>query len=306
MKSIFFVQIIVIAFFLHFFVIKIMAAEPLIKVMSWNIDDGHPPTEAEQVARMARLAEIIANERAEIVLLQEFLQDSYVNTPKSNYPKLKIDNYRTLLAQLEARNWKMYGDFQSYFQTEEEGVCEGLCYVTLSRYPLDLSTKKYTYSIRSFHKDTGEIFYKRAGYTIMTRNTPIGDFRLANIHTHAASACSGFGDLINFYKQHDPQRTIMMGDLNLNIRNKPNIKAYSKYDTTCKDVPWDDVLISCQEKPCLDSIKYWEGGPPIDFILRFKESELVIHKSWNVSHADQRYRGINNPTAIYHPIVFGP
>ena len=46
--------------------------EKTVKVMSWNIDDGHPPTEADQIARMARLAEIIANEKAEIVLLQEF------------------------------------------------------------------------------------------------------------------------------------------------------------------------------------------------------------------------------------------
>lgn len=201
---------------------------------------------------------------------------------------------------LEGKNWKMYGDYQSYFQTEEEGVCEGLCYITLSRYPLDMSSKKYEYKIRSYHKDSGKVFYRRSGYSIMTRNTPIGDFRVAGIHTHFWSPCSGFQDQIEFYRQNEPQDTLIMGDFNFDFRRKPITKTdANKYDS-CEGIPWDNLVAECSESPCLWDKSKYVGG---DFIVRFAESRLIINKSWLVSQKDKRYERINSPDG--HPIVFG-
>ncbi len=273
-----------------------------VRVMSWNVGNWVPgggvaetseelaQSIALQTARMHRLGDIIKNEKAEIVFIQE------INNKDPN-PKLnaKIKHYDVLMEHLKNIGWEMYGDIQPYKSTPDE-----LYLFILSRYPLDANTKQFMYGIKTYNRRADGSVYSvdaRAAQSIVVKNTPIGDFRLSNYHTHNKVPCRNMKTFIDFYKQFDPTTTLLGGDANLILLEKPNIHSRDLDD--CESVNWNEVDISCTEKPCLANMSYDEFGPPIDWFFRFPNSKLYIKSMYNMAKDSPRAAGV----ADWHPFV---
>ena len=192
MKIIFIAQIIVIFYFLQFFVIKTMAAEPLIKVMDWNIgtydSNSLNLTPDQRKARMQRLAEAIKHNEAEIVYLQEFSS--------------RHQDLQQLIEHLRTIEYPLFVDELGY----EQGKT-GASLVLLSKFPFDANSKKISFAIRG----------NRSAQSIIVRNTPIGWIRLSNLHTHYSEPCNNFRSYLNFFIQLDPTRSLIGGDANLGL-----------------------------------------------------------------------------------------
>ncbi|MBP9758148.1 endonuclease/exonuclease/phosphatase family protein [Candidatus Dojkabacteria bacterium] len=272
-----------------------------IRVMSWNIGNWVPgggvaetPEElqesiASQTARMQRLGNIIKAEGAEIAFIQEIN-----NKPPNPNMNAKIDHYKVLTEHLKSIGWEMYGDLQPYREKPDE-----LHLLILSRYPLDNSTKKFMYDLYSRDKEDGEKQPARTAQTIFVRGTPIGDFRLANIHTHTSNPCNNIKSLYDFYMQYDPERTLLAGDMNVVLNEKPNMSSRKWDDCSPANIKWDDFDLNCTSTPCLDKQRLNKYAPIIDWVFTFSNSELYVKSSYNVGKDMPNASGI----ADWHPFV---
>lgn len=225
---------------------EVLATQDSITVMTWNIGTWHSHslslTSTERTTRMRRLADVIYSEKAEVVYLQEF---------NGVMPDLEA-----LTARLRELSYEMHSDIVSY---EAEKQNQQL--LILSRYPLDESSKKITFSIRKG---------SRSAQSIIARDTPIGSVRLSNLHTHVLDACSNLESYIRFFYQFDKNISLLGGDTNALLatngcadRITPEI--YKDISITCEDAQ------SCKK----------EG---IDWFFLPQQSTLVIKRMWSIGN----------------------
>ncbi|MBP9758140.1 hypothetical protein KBD45_00455 [Candidatus Dojkabacteria bacterium] len=269
-------------------------SEPTIKVMSWNIGARIPASEyvkneadfqkavQAQTERIAFLGNLIVTEKVDVVFLQELNNED----PGWN-KRAKIKQVQVLQAYLRNSSWPMHVDTQQY---TENGTNQSL--VILSRYPFDSESKKYMYDLRDNKKDKAKA---RSAQSIKVIGTPIGDVRLSNIHTHGTAGCDNMKQYYEFYKPLDSNISILGGDTNLYLNQKPKVKAFppeiERQQQNCDLIPWDDIVTSCIEKSnCI------EKGTFVDWIFIFGNSDFNIKSSFSPGN-------INN-FSDQHPVVF--
>lgn len=245
-------------------------AQTTVKAMTFNIGTYFDMPAAEREQRMNNLADVIVEHRAELVFLQEF----------NNLPG--IQDKTNLIAGLDERGWPVYHDAVPYENPDKPGSI----LLILSRYPLDASTKQVIYRLGDRTN--------RSAQSIIVRNTPIGWFRLSNLHTHNTEPCNNFRDLLNFFYQFDKSNSLIGGDTNILLYDKPI--------TNCRgggagDINWNDVNITCR-----DTSQCKQEG--IDWFFTAGESDLFIQAQLNVGNlrniSDQHpavvaYIGSDNP-----------
>ncbi len=233
---------------------RTFAAEQTVKVMTWNIGGWYAMPAEDRIVRMKKLASVINSHKIEIAYLQEF--NDLAKTP----------DLEVLLTELRALGYPMYSDTQTY--TGDGKKIEVM--VLLSKYPLDKSTKQ-SIQIRG----------NRVAQSIIARDTPIGWVRLSNLHTHNTEPCNNFRSYLNFFIQFDPARSLIGGDTNLGLWEKPITRT--RQGDSCAGIEWDQVNISCVDSAnCLGNRRHEPSV--IDWFFVFKQSDLYIQSSYNIGN----------------------
>lgn len=164
--------------------------------------------------------------------------------------------------------------------------------MVLSKYELDLSTKKLIYGkITDRHGDL-----QRPIYSIMAKGSPIGPIRFSLIHKsrsqpNTENACNNFNVFNYYYMQWDAARSIVGGDMNMIIGKKP---VDGKVDSC--SFTWNDIDITCLNQKCYsDNLLNWL----IDWTYVYSGGELYKRSSFAVSSSELWLSGI----ADWHPLI---
>lgn len=236
---------------------RAQAAET-ITVATWNIGSKQGLSPAQRIERMRLLAGIVKERNIDVVYLQEFLSDPV--------------DFNTLNQAFKDLQYPMYGDMVSY-----QFIGTQCCALAIfSKYPLDMSSRQISNGIRS----------NRSAQTIIARGTPIGWLRLANIHTHNTEPCNNLKSYLTFYDQFDKANTLLGGDINVYLSDKPITNGREGDD--CRSVPWNDIDLSCRSGGICQ-------GTIIDWFFVRAVSDLVIESRW--------LAGNLNGISDQHPLV---
>lgn len=228
---------------------NIAFAQTTVKTMTWNIGtwDSHEleltPTQRE--TRMRKLAETIQSEKIEIAFIQEF--------------KGGPADMNSLMKRLQELNYSMYTDTVRYEMEKENSMM----LLLLSRYPLDQSTKK-----------VGSIRNNRNAQSIIVTNTPIGNFRLSNLHTHILDRCSNLESYLKFFFQFDKDNSLMGGDTNALLLDSNGTNSCRNFISS---EIFNDIVTDCR-----DTSQCKREG--IDWFLLPKNSKLYIQSMVNIGN----------------------
>lgn len=236
---------------------------------TWDSSDVNFTKEA-RLSRMQRLAQFIKTENIEVVLLQEFSNRYY-----DNYTTTDLQDLIQILSQIGYPMDYVYSDY-------EEDNPNGAILLTLSKYPINKSSLLVNYKIR----------HNRSTHIVEITNTPIGNFKVGNLHTHNTQACENFTTAVNFLFSVDPTNTILGGDTNLALVEQVDPKTNS-----CKSFNFSTINISCSNTNlCLTTNQPWPTA--IDWFFVNQNSNIFIESSYYIDNGDNRLQISDQHPAI--------